>query len=76
MFQTSFRLEKVWIRIDCVQKPLEVPYSGPNAVLQTTLKYFLIKTNDDVHTQVSVNRLTPFKEIDKQSRKTKRRNAW
>ena len=54
--------DKVWIRIDRVQKLLEAPYSGPYMVLERTPKYFLIETNSNTHTQVSIDRLKPYIE--------------
>ena len=54
--------DKVWIRIDRVRKPLEAPYSGPYMVLERTPKYFLIETNSNTHTQVSIDRLKPYIE--------------
>ena len=54
--------DKVWIRIDRVRKPLEAPYSGSYMVLERTPKYFLIETNSNMHTQVSIDRLKPYIE--------------
>ena len=54
--------DKVLIRIDHVRKPLEAPYSGPYMVLERTPKYFLIETNSNTHTQVSIDRLKPYIE--------------
>ena len=54
--------DKVWIRIDRVRKPLEAPNSGPYMVLERTPKYFLIETNLNMHTQVSIDRLKPYIE--------------
>ena len=50
--------DEVWIRGDRVRGPLEVPYSGP--------KYFLVEMNNDMDTQVSVDRLKPYIEVQKQ----------
>ena len=57
--------DKVWIRVDRVRRPLEAPYSGPYTALQRTRKYFLVKIND-MDTQVSVDRLKPYVELQKQ----------
>ena len=54
--------DKVWIRIDRVRKQLEAPYSGPYMVLERTPKYFLIETNSNTHTQVSIDCLKPYIE--------------
>ena len=59
--------DKVWIRVDRVRRPLEAPYSGPYTVLQRTPKYFLVKINNDMDTQVSVDRLKPYIEVQKQT---------
>ena len=55
--------DKVWIRVDHVWKPLEAPYSGLYTVLQQTPKDFLIKTNDNINTKVSVDRFKPYIEV-------------
>ena len=57
--------DKVWIRVDRVRRPLEAPYSGPYTVLQRTPKYFQVKMNNDMNTQVSVDRLKPYIEVQK-----------
>ena len=62
-FQTC---DQVWIRVDRVRRPLEAPYSGPYTVLQRTRKYFLLKINNNMDTQVSVDRLKPYVEVQKQ----------
>ena len=58
--------DKVWIRVDRVRRPLEALYSGPYTVLQRTPKYFLVKINNDMDTQVSVDRLKPYIKVQKQ----------
>ena len=58
--------DKVWIRVDRVWRPLEAPYSGTYTVLQRTPEYFLVKMNNDMDTQVSVDRLKPYIEVQKQ----------
>ena len=58
--------DKVWIRVDRVRRTLEAPYSGTYTVLQRTLKYFLVKMNNDMDTQVSVDRRKPYIEVQKQ----------
>ena len=58
--------DKVWIRVDRARRPLEAPYLGPYTVLQRTPKYFLVKMTNDMDTQVSVDRLKPYIEVQKQ----------
>ena len=58
--------DKVWIRVDRVRRSLEAPYSGPYTVLQRTPKYFLVKINNDMDIQVSVDRLKIYIEVQKQ----------
>ena len=58
--------DRVWIRVDRVRRQLEAPYSGPYTVLQRTPKYFLVKINNDMDTQISVNRFKPYIEVQKQ----------
>ena len=58
--------DKVWIRVDRVRRPLEAPYSGTYTVLQQTPKYFLVKINNDMDTQVSVDKLKPYIKVEKQ----------
>ena len=58
--------DKVWIRVDRVRRPLGAPYSGPYTVLLRTPKYFLVKIDNEMDTQVSVDRLKPYKEVQKQ----------
>ena len=55
--------------MDRVRRPLEAPYSGPDTVLQRTPKYFLVKMNNDMDTQVSMERLKPYIEVQKQIEK-------
>ena len=52
--------------MDRVRRTLEAPYSGTYTVLQRTVKYFLVKMNNDMDTQVSVGRLKPYIEVQKQ----------
>ena len=54
---------KVWIRVDRVRRSLEASYLGPSTVFQRTPKYFVIKTNNDIDTRVSVDWLKPQIEI-------------
>ena len=58
--------DKVWIKVDRVQRPIETPYSGPYTVLQRTPKYFLVRMNNDMDTQVAADRLKPYIEVQKQ----------
>lgn len=41
---------------------MEAPYTGPFEVLRKTDKYFVIKTNNDLHSTVSIDRLKPHIE--------------
>lgn len=51
--------KSIWLRTDRVRKPLEAPYTGPFQVLSRHEKYFTIKRSDDVHSNVSIDRLKP-----------------
>ena len=53
--------------MDRVQRPLEAPNSDPYTVLQQSPKYFLVKMNNDMDTQVSVDRLKSYIEVQKQT---------
>ena len=57
--------DKVWIRVDHVRRPLEAPYSSPYTVFQRTHKYFLVKMNNNMDTQVCVDRLKSYIEVQK-----------
>lgn len=48
----------VWLRVDRVRRPLEVPYSGPFEVIDRKPKFFIIKTLTKEET-VSIDRLKP-----------------
>ena len=52
----------MWMRIDRVRRPLEAPYAGPYKVLQRASNYFLLEISDNVHTNVSIDRLKPYVE--------------
>ena len=54
--------DNVWLRIDRVRKPLEAPYSGPYKVIERFPKYFKIELSNDVHNNVSIDRLKPVVE--------------
>lgn len=55
-----FTCEYVWLRVDRVRRSLEAPYTGPYKVLNRTDKYFQIELPNNVHSNVSIDRIKPF----------------
>lgn len=57
-----FTAKKVYVRIDRVKEPLELPYEGPYEVIQRRKKYFKLRLpkKDDF---VSIDRLKPAYEL-------------
>lgn len=53
-----FSTDKVFIRVDKVKQPLEMPYEGPYTVLKRTKKWFQLQIGDDKR-RVSIDRLKP-----------------
>ena len=47
----------VWLRVERVRRALEAPYTGLYEVLSRTSKQYTIKISDDIHKNVSVDRL-------------------
>ena len=60
-----FTAKKVYLRVDRVKEPLELPYEGPYEVLKRRKKYFKLRLpkKDDF---VSIDRLKPAYELSAQ----------